>query len=83
MSKTTVQIQYCVPCGHLPRALDVQKAILERFGESLGGVTLKPGAGGIFTIDVGDERVYTKPEEFDLDEVLRSIDQRVASAPLA
>lgn len=83
MSKTTVQIHYCVPCGHLPRALDVQKAILERFGESLGGVTLKPGAGGIFTIDVGGERVYTKPEEFDLEEVLQSIDQRVASAPVA
>ncbi len=80
MSKPTVQIQYCVPCGHLPRALDVQRAILERFGQSLGGVTLRPGGHGIFTIDVIDERVYTKPDEFDLDTLLTSIGQRVEAA---
>lgn len=80
MSKPTVQIQYCVPCGHLPRALDVQRAILERFGQSLGGVTLRPGGHGIFTIDVNDERVYTKPDEFDLDTLLTSIGQRVEAA---
>ncbi|MBW7917506.1 MAG: SelT/SelW/SelH family protein [Trueperaceae bacterium] len=80
MSKPTVQIQYCVPCGHLPRALDVQRAILERFGQSLGGVTLRPGGHGIFTIDVNDERVYTKPDEFDLDTLLTSIGQRVETA---
>jgi len=78
--KTTVQIQYCVPCGHLPRALDVQKAILERFGQALGGVTLKPGSHGIFTIDVNGERVYTKPDEFDLDALLAGIGERVTSA---
>ncbi|HRN19475.1 MAG: Rdx family protein [Trueperaceae bacterium] len=80
MSNHTVHIQYCVPCGHLPRALDVQKSILERFGQKLGGVTLKPGDHGIFTIDVNGERVYTKPEEFELDALLEAIDQRVTGA---
>lgn len=81
--KTTVQIQYCVPCGHLPRALDVQKAILERFGRSLAAVTLKPGGDGIFTIDVNDEQVYARPAEFDLDAVLSAIDSRVGQAATA
>ena len=56
-------------------ALDTETIFWLEFGTA--------GAGGIFTIDVGGERVYTKPEEFDLEEVLQSIDQRVASAPVA
>jgi selenoprotein W-related protein len=80
MPKPTVQIQYCVPCGHLPRALDVQKAVLERFGQGLAGVTLKPGGDGIFTIDVDDQRLYTRPDEFDLEALLSSIDQRLPAA---
>lgn len=81
MSKTTVNIQYCVPCGHLPRALDVQKSILEHFGQDLGGVTLEPGGDGIFTIDVNGERVYDKSEPFEMDALLTAIDERVAGAP--
>jgi len=79
MPTPTVHIQYCVPCGHLPRALDVQKSILERFGQKLGGVTLRPGDHGIFTIDVNDERVYTKPDPFELDALLETIEQHVAT----
>ncbi|MBX3140377.1 MAG: Rdx family protein [Trueperaceae bacterium] len=78
MSKPTVQIQYCVPCGHLPRALDVQKSILERFGQRIEGVMLKTGSGGVFTIDVDGERIYTKPDEFELDAIMQSIEARAA-----
>lgn len=80
MPKPTVEIQYCVPCGHLPRALDVQKSILERFGQALAGVTLRPGGQGIFTIDVDGERVYTKPEAFDLEGFLQRVGERVSGA---
>lgn len=77
MSKPTVEIQYCVPCGHLPRALDIQKSLLEHFGQKLEGVTLKTGDSGIFTIDVNGERIYARPDEFDLDAVTKQVSDRL------
>lgn len=74
-NKPTVQIEYCVPCGHLPRAMDVQKSILERFGQRVEGVKLKTGANGVFVVSVGDEVVYSKPAEFQLDAVLSEIER--------
>lgn len=79
-TKPTVQIEYCVPCGHLPRAMDVQRSILERFGERVEGVKLKTGANGVFVISVGDEVVYRKPDEFELDAVLAEIERRARAA---
>lgn len=79
-SKPTVQIEYCVPCGHLPRAMDVQKSILERFGQRVEGVKLKTGEAGVFVISVGDEVIYRKPEEFELDSVLSEIEQRAPAS---
>ena len=38
-----VEIEYCVPCGHLNRAIDTQRIILERFGRQVDGVRLKTG----------------------------------------
>ncbi len=74
-ARPTVQIEYCVPCGHLPRAMDVQKSILERFGQRIDGVKLKTGEGGVFVVSVGDEVVYSKPAEFQLDAVLSEIER--------
>lgn len=79
MSKPAVTIQYCVPCGFLPRALDVQKEILERFGRKLAGVTLEPVGDGIFAIDLDGKRVYEKPAPYDLDEVLAAIEAQTVA----
>ena len=76
MSTPTIEIEYCVPCGHLPRAMDVQRSILERFGQRVEGVKLKTGEGGVFVISVGDEVVYRKPDEFDLGAVMQEIERR-------
>lgn len=57
-----VEIQYCVPCGHLDRAIDTQRHLLEEFGQGLDGVRLKTGEGGIFTVDVNGDRVFDKNE---------------------
>lgn len=79
-SRPTVQIEYCVPCGHLPRAMDVQKSILERFGQRIEGVKLKTGAGGVFVVSVGDEVIYQKPAQFELNDVLTEIEKRAAAS---
>lgn len=77
MSTPTIEIEYCVPCGYLPRAMDAQKAILERFGERVEGVKLKTGASGVFAIRVDGEQVYSKPEQFDIDSVIDGIAGRI------
>jgi selenoprotein W-related protein len=57
---TEVEIEYCVPCGHLNRAIDTQRLILERFGRRIDGVRLKTGHGGVFTIRVDGKQIYHK-----------------------
>ncbi|HLR45924.1 MAG TPA: Rdx family protein [Deinococcales bacterium] len=77
----TVTIQYCVPCGHLPRALSIQESILEHFGRNLAGVTLKTGGDGIFTIHAAGEQVYDKAEELNLDALLKTISEKTGASP--
>lgn len=72
-----VEIEYCVPCGHLNRAIDTQRSILEHFGRKIEGVKLKTGHGGVFTIRVDDDEIYAKGEGFDLDRIIDDIDTRV------
>jgi len=69
---TDVEIQYCVPCGHLDRAIDTQRELLEEFGQRLDGVRLKTGDSGVFVVTVDDDTVYDNREDedgFDIDAV--------------
>ena len=73
-----VEIEYCVPCGFLERAEDVQHALLSTFGEQLEAVTLATGENGVFVVRVDDEVVYDKSEEsFDVDEIVRRVRDRL------
>lgn len=74
---TQIEIEYCVPCGHLDRAVDTQRSILERFGRDIEGVRLKTGAGGVFTIRVDGEDIYDNSQAFDLNRVIGEIEARV------
>lgn len=49
---TSVEIEYCVPCGFLERAEDVQHALLTSFGERLDRVALVTGDHGVFEVRV-------------------------------
>lgn len=73
----SVEIEYCVPCGHLEQAIATQRAILETFGRRVDGVNLKTGHGGVFTIRVDDEEIYDKSRGFDLDGILTDIEARL------
>lgn len=72
----SVEIEYCVPCGHLERAIATQRAILERFGQGIEAVRLKTGEGGIFTIRVDGAEIYDKSMEFDMDRLIAEIEER-------
>lgn len=74
MSMSTVDIEYCVPCGYLDRALTLQRAILETFGQSVERAALVTGDGGVFRVSVDGERVWdVADDEYDVDEVVRRV----------
>ncbi|MCT9096402.1 SelT/SelW/SelH family protein [Haloarchaeobius sp. HME9146] len=75
---TLVEIEYCVPCGFLNRAEDLQHVLLQTFGEQLEAVTLRTGDHGIFEVRVDGETVFDKSEdEFDVDEITRSVKEKL------
>ncbi|MDL5360896.1 Rdx family protein [Halalkalicoccus sp. NIPERK01] len=71
---TTVEIEYCVPCGFLERAEAVQHALLSQFGEGIDELALVTGDHGIFEVRVDGEVVFEKSEdEFDVDRITRDV----------
>jgi len=75
---TSVEIQYCVPCGHLDRAIDTQRHLLEKFGEQIEGVRLKTGNSGVFKVWVNGEQVFDKKAQpYDLDMITEAVATRV------
>lgn len=80
---TTVEIEYCVPCGLLDPAMNTQRTLLERLGQDLDAVTLATGHGGVFRVSVGGELVFDKAEhdnEIDLEAIAQAVDDRVGEA---
>ena len=75
---TDVEIEYCVPCGFLNRAQDIQHALLQQFGERLDSVALVTGDHGVLQVRVGDEVVWDKADdEYDPDEITRRLREHV------
>ncbi|OVE86124.1 SelT/SelW/SelH family protein [Natronolimnobius baerhuensis] len=69
----TVEIEYCVPCGFLSRAEDVQHALLTTFGDDLEAVTLTTGTDGVFVVRVNETVIFDKSEDaYDVDEIVRN-----------
>lgn len=71
---TTVEIEYCVPCGFLNRASDLAETLLSTFGDDLDRVSLVTGDHGVFVVRVDDEVVFDKAEDdYDVDEITRNV----------
>jgi len=71
---TAIEIEYCVPCGFLDRAVEIQRALLEQFGDRLGRVALVTGDHGVLTVAVDDEIVWDKSsDDYDVDEITRRV----------
>jgi len=71
---STVELEYCVPCGFRDRALDLQQAILTSLERELAAFHLIMGDDGVFVVRVDGEVVYDKIEdEFDIDEIVRDV----------
>lgn len=70
----SVEIEYCVPCGHRDRAQRLQEAILERFGQQVDRVALVTGDGGVFEVRADGETIFDVDEdEYDVDAIVDEI----------
>jgi len=54
-----VKIEYCVPCGYLPRAEALASEIKKKYGVD---AELVKGVKGIFDVYVDDKRVFSRHE---------------------
>ena len=61
--KPAVTITYCRQCNWLLRSGWMAQELLSTFSEELGSVTLVPGTGGIFTIEVGGEMIWERKRD--------------------
>lgn len=75
---TRVEIEYCVPCGLLDRAVDLQRDLLTLFGQQLETVALRPGDGGVFDVRVDGEQVFDKStDEYDVERITAAVRERL------
>jgi selenoprotein W-related protein len=72
-----VEVEYCVPCGHLEQAINTQRAILTEFGQNLRSVALVTGDKGVFKIRVNGEEIFDKNMGYDEAAILASIKERI------
>ena len=56
-------IEYCEECLFLGRALEVAKAVLERFAWDLEAVELRPGHDGVFTVALDGDALFRIGED--------------------
>lgn len=77
MTKKTVEVEYCVPCGHLEQAINTQRAILTEFGQKLHAVALVTGEKGVFKIRVDGEEIFDKKMGYDEAAIIASIKERI------
>ena len=74
---TTIEIEYCVPCGLRESTLDALDAILEAFDREVDGLTLTPSYGDVFKVYVDGEVVFDKDEQdYDIDTITDAIQAR-------
>lgn len=71
---THVEIEYCVPCGFLNRAEEIQHVLLTSFGQQLDTVALVTGDHGVLQVRVDGDVVYdTGDDEYDVDAIVRDV----------
>lgn len=76
----SVEIEYCVPCGHIDRAQDLEAAILEEYGLQVDRVALVTGDGGVFEVRVDGETIFDVDEdEYDADAIVDEVGSYVGA----
>src|SRR5438445_11227706 len=61
-----LEITYCQPCGHQPRAMQTVNQLLSTYGMPLNrrmSLTLKPADKGVFDVVVAGQLVFSRGKE--------------------
>lgn len=58
-----VEIHYCTQCRFILRANWIAQELLMTFADSLGELALVPATGGVFTVVLDGEEVFSRKEE--------------------
>ena len=80
----SLEITYCQPCGHQPRAVELVNQLLATYGMPLNknlSVTLKPADQGVFDIVLDGKLVFSRKQvgrfpEFE--EIKKAVDPKLA-----
>lgn len=61
-----LEITYCQPCGHQPRAVDMVSQLLATYGMPLNrklSIALKPADKGVFDVVLDGKLVFSKEQQ--------------------
>ncbi len=58
-----LEIYYCTQCRFILRANWVAQELLMTFGEKLGELALVPSSGGVFTVLLDGDEVFSRKKE--------------------
>src|SRR5256886_15446028 len=87
MDMVDLEITYCQPCGHQPRAVELVNQLLAEYGMPLNKkltVALKPADSGIFDIVLDGQLIFSRKQEGrfpTVDEIKKQIEPKL-SIPL-
>ena len=80
----SLEITYCQPCGHQPRAMELVSQLLATYGMPLNrnlSVTLKPADQGVFDIVLDGKLIFSRKQvgRFpSFEEIRTEIDPKLA-----
>jgi selenoprotein W-related protein len=79
----SLEITYCQPCGHQPKAVELVNQLLSNYGMLLNKkltVALKPADSGIFDIILDGKMIFSRKQEGrfpTLDEIKKHIEPKL------
>jgi selenoprotein W-related protein len=59
-ARPQIEIEYCRQCRWLMRAAWMAQELLSTFEEDLGGITLRPGIGGVFEVRLDGDTIWSR-----------------------
>ncbi len=62
-TKPAIRIHYCTQCNWMLRASWMAQELLHSFSADIASVTLVPGTGGIFVIDIDEHVIWERKQE--------------------
>ncbi len=78
-----LEITYCQPCGHQPKAVDMVNQLLATYGMPLNRkltIALKPADKGVFDVVLDGQLIFSKHQQGrfpTVEDLKKSLDQKL------